>query len=318
MIIGKSLPELESYKPALTKASDFSDFWQKSLTMFPKSEPVLTPIESPIRTLDIFDVTIAGFNGDPIKGWFLTPKGLNEKRPLITIFEGYGGGRGEATEWLFWPSAGYPTLVMDTRGQGGGHRRGETPDGAYPRPNQSPGFMTAGIEDPNEYYYRRVFIDAVSFTVAGKYLPNVDATKIITTGGSQGGGISLAAASLNPEVYAVMADVPFLCHFERAIEMTDDYPYQEIANYFRIQRGAIKNSLKTLSYFDCMNLVTMAKAKALISVGLHDPICPADTIFAMRNHYQGEVDTTIWQFNRHEGGGAENQLAQAKWLAGKL
>lgn len=318
MIIGKSLPELESYKPALTKAADFSDFWQKSLTMFPKSEPVLTPLDSPIKTLDIFDVTIAGFNADPIKGWFLTPKGLNEKRPLVTIFEGYGGGRGEATEWLFWPSAGYPTLVMDTRGQGGGHRRGETPDGAYSRPNQSPGFMTAGIEDPNDYYYRRVFIDAVAFTVAGKNLPSVDSSRIITTGGSQGGGISLAAASLNPEVYAVMADVPFLCHFERAIEMTDDYPYQEIANYFRIQRGAIKNSLKTLSYFDCMNLVTMAKAKALISVGLHDPICPADTIFAMRNHYQGEVDTTIWQFNRHEGGGAENQLAQAKWLAGKL
>jgi len=318
MIIGKSLAELENYKPALTKAPDFEKFWQESLSMYPKSEPTLTAIDSPIKTLDIFDVTIKGFNGDPVKGWFLSPRNLNEPRPLITIFEGYGGGRGEATEWLFWPSAGYPTLVMDTRGQGGGHRRGDTPDGNYPRPNQSSGFMTAGINNPKDYFYRRVFVDAVAFTEAGKQLPNVDSSRIITTGASQGGGISLAAASLNPSVYAVMADVPFLCHFERAIEMTDDYPYQEIANYFRIQRDAISKSLKTLSYFDCMNLVTMAKAKALISAGLHDPICPADTIFAMRNHYQGEVDTTIWQFNRHEGGGAENQLVQAKWLAGKL
>lgn len=318
MIIGKSLPELERYLPPLTKAADFEKFWQESLSMYPKADPVLTPVDSPIKTLDIYDVTILGYNGDPIKGWFLSPKALSEKRPLITIFEGYGGGRGEAIEWMFWPSAGYPTLVMDTRGQGGGHRRGVTPDGNYPRPNQSAGFMTAGISNPRDYYYRRVYVDAVAFTEAGKKLPNVDSARIVTTGGSQGGGISLAAASLNPEVYAVMADVPFLCHFERAIEMTDDYPYQEIANYFRIQRDSIANSLKTLSYFDCMNLVTMAKAKALISVGLHDPICPADTIFAMRNHYQGEVDTTIWQFNRHEGGGAENHLVQAKWLAGKL
>lgn len=318
MIIGKSLAELETYKPALTKQPNFEKFWEKSLSMFPKSEPKLTAIDSPIKTLDIFDVTIEGFNGDPIKGWFLTPKSLSEKMPLITIFEGYGGGRGEATEWLFWPSAGYPTLVMDTRGQGGGHRRGDTPDGNYPRPSQSSGFMTAGIENPDDYYYRRVFVDAVAFTTAGAKLPNVDSNRIVTTGGSQGGGISLAAASLNPNVFAVMADVPFLCHYERAIEMTDDYPYQEIANYLRIHRSSVSNALKTLSYFDCMNLVTRAKAKALISVGLHDPICPADTIFAMRNHYAGKVDTSIWTFNRHEGGGAENQLAQAKWLASNI
>ena len=318
MIIGKSLTELETYKPTLTKAPDFEEFWSSSLKLYPQSDAVLVQISSPIKTIVIFDVTIAGFNGDPIKGWYLLPKNLSGKNPLITIFEGYGGGRGEAIEWLFWPSAGDPTLVMDTRGQGGGHRRGETPDGNYPRPSQSSGFMTAGINNPNDYYYRRVFVDAVAFTVAGSKLPNVDPNRIITTGASQGGGISLAAASLNPKVYAVMADVPFLCHFERAIEMTDDYPYQEIANYFRIHRGDIKNSLNTLSYFDCMNLVTKAKAKALISAGLHDPICPADTIFAMRNHYAGEVETTIWQFNRHEGGGAENLMTQAKWLEGKL
>lgn len=314
MIIGKSLADLESYKPALTKKSDFESFWADSLAMFPREKAQLVQVDSPIETLDIYDVTIKGFNGDPIKGWFLTPKNLTEKRPLITIFEGYGGGRGEAIEWLFWPSTGYPTLVMDTRGQGGGHRKGSTPDGNYPRPSQSSGFMTAGIDDPKNYYFRRVFIDAVAFTTAGKGLPGVDSKRIITTGASQGGGISLAAASLNPEVYAVMADVPFLCHFEKAIEMTDDYPYQEIANYFRIHREAIDNSLKTLSYFDCMNLVTRSNAKALVSVGMHDPICPPDTIFAMKNHYAKSIDLNIWRFNRHEGGGAENLLSQAKWL----
>ena len=318
MIIGRPLSELESYKPKLTKAPDFEEFWRNSLAKYPKSEAKLTPFESPIKTLDIFDVTIKGFNGDPIKGWYLVPKNLKANRPLITIFEGYGGGRGEAIEWLFWPSAGYPTLVMDTRGQGGGHRKGATSDGNYPRPSQSSGFMTAGISNPEDYFYRRVFIDAVAFIEAGKRLPNVDASRIITTGGSQGGGISLAAASLSSDVYAVMADVPFLCHFERAIEMTDDYPYQEIANYLRIHRDQIQNTFKTLSYFDCMNLVTRANAKALVSVGLHDPICPADTIFAMRNHYKGDIETTIWQFNRHEGGGAENHLVQAKWLESVL
>lgn len=318
MLIGKSIQELERYKPSLTKSSDFEMFWKNSINSLANPDPLLNPYPSPIKTLEIFDVTIRGFNGDPIKGWFLQPKGLNEERPIINIFEGYGGGRGEATEWLFWPSAGFPTLVMDTRGQGGGHRKGQTPDGNYPRPSQSSGFMTAGIESPNDYYYRRVFLDAVAFTNASKLMPNADSRRIIVTGGSQGGGISLAAASLNPEVFAVMADVPFLCNFERAVEITDDFPYQEIANYLRIHRDKVTNSFKTLSYFDCMNLVTMAKARALVSVGLHDSVCPPETIFAMRNHYAGQIDTSLWQFNRHEGGGAENHLVQAEWLAGIL
>ena len=106
MVLGRPQAELENYKPALTKQSDFDQFWERTLKLIPNEPASLTPLASPIKTLDIYDVTINGFNGDPIKGWFLTPKNLEKPAPLITIFEGYGGGRGEATEWLFWPSAG--------------------------------------------------------------------------------------------------------------------------------------------------------------------------------------------------------------------
>jgi cephalosporin-C deacetylase len=316
MLLGLAREELENYRPSLTKKSDFNDFWSQTLTSYVQEnpKPVLTRIESVITEIDIFDVTIPGFNGDLIKGWFLTPLNLAEDCPVIVVYEGYGGGRGNFNEWLFWANCGYPTLVMDTRGQGGGHRRGDTPDGAYPRASSSSGFMTMGIESKENYYYRRVFADAVAFVRAAKSLPNADPSRIITTGGSQGGGIALAAASLSPEVFATMADVPFLCHIHRAIEITDAYPYQEIVNYCRIHRTDSAQALETLTYFDVMNLVPSAQARALISLGMHDPICPPDTIFAMRNHYAGPVTTQVWEFNMHEGGASDQNLLQAKWL----
>jgi cephalosporin-C deacetylase len=316
MLLGKSRAELENYLPALTKKSDFEGFWRDTLEQNVEESPkaVLTRVASAITEVDIYDATVPGFNGDLIKGWFLTPKGLKEDRPVIVVFEGYGGGRGNFNEWLFWANCGYPTLVMDTRGQGGGHRRGDTPDGPYPRGSSSAGFMTMGIEAKENYYYRRVFSDAVAFVRAAKTLPHADANRIITTGGSQGGGIALAAASLAPEVFATMPDVPFLCHIHRALELTDSYPYQEIVNFCRIHRTDSKQALETLTYFDCMNLVTLARAHALISLGMHDPICPPDTIFAMRNHYAGPVDTQVWEFNMHEGGASDQNLLQAKWL----
>jgi cephalosporin-C deacetylase len=317
MLIGQPLELLEKYRPPLTKAADFEPFWRDTLATFvaDNPQPLLTKINTPVTEIDIFDVTIPGYNQDPVKGWFLTPKYLTTPRPVVIIYEGYGGGRGNYNEWLFWATCGYPTLVMDTRGQGGGHRRGDTPDGAYPRGSSSPGFMTMGIESKEDYYYRRVYSDAVAFVRAAKNLPHVDAARIITTGGSQGGAIALVAASLAPEVFATMSDVPFLCHIHRAIELTDSYPYQEVVNYCRIHRTDSAQALQTLTYFDCMNLVTMANADALISVGMHDPICPPDTIFAMRNHYAGMTTTQIWEFNMHEGGASDQNLIQAKWLA---
>ena len=316
MLLGQPLSELEVYRPPLTKRSDFDEFWRETLDKYLQSEPVaeLTKITSPITEIDIFDVVVPGFNDDPIRGWFLTPRELQEDRPVVVVYEGYGGGRGNFNEWLFWANCGYPTLVMDTRGQGGGHRRGDTPDGSYPRSSSTPGFMTMGIESKEDYYYRRVFSDAVAFVRAAKKLPHANPNRIVTTGGSQGGGIALAAASLAPEVFATMPDVPFLCHIHRAIELTDAYPYQEIVNYCRIHRTDSARALETLTYFDVMNLVTLAKAHALISLGMHDPICPPDTIFAMRNHYAGPVTTQIWEFNMHEGGASDQNLLQAKWL----
>jgi cephalosporin-C deacetylase len=47
---------------------------------------------------------------------------------------------------------------------------------------------------------------------------------------------------------------------------------------------------------------------------MHDPICPPDTIFAMRNHYAGKVTTQIYEYNTHEGGSVAHQLVQANWL----
>lgn len=320
MLVGASRDVLESIRVPLTKAPDFEGFWRATLeTYLPTTtDAVLVDYPTPMKHVDVKDVTIAGFNGDPIKGWFLSSRNADSQTPCIIMYDGYGGGRGLAHEWLFWVNVGYRVLVMDTRGQGGGFRVSDTADGAYPRASQTPGFMTQGILNKDDYYYRRVFVDAVAFVNAALTLPGVNPDRVIVAGGSQGGGICLAAASLSKNVYAAMPDVPFLCNYKKATEMVDTYPYHEITLYCRIHRDKVELVFSTLSYFDCMNLVTMAKAPAIISIGMHDPVCPPDTIFAMRNHYAGVVSTEIYEYNTHEGGSVAHQLVQAKWLESLL
>ena len=323
MRVGPPLSELEKFAPGPNYKPDFNEFWRSTLNTYLADDvrAKLVEINSPITAFETYDVTVPGYNSDPIKGWFIKPKQQNgaisnQGMPCVIMYDGYGGGRGLLNEWLFWPSAGFAILVMDTRGQGAsGWRVGDTPDGNYPRASQTPGFMTAGILNRDDYYYRRVFTDAVAFIQAASKIDGIDATRLITAGGSQGGGIALAATSLSDQVFATMPDVPFLCHFEHAVNVTDSFPYQEIVQYCKTHRMDVEQVFETLSYFDCMNLVTRATAPALISVGLHDPICPPETIFAMINNYAGQKTVKTWAYNSHEGGSVQHQLLQAEWIS---
>jgi cephalosporin-C deacetylase len=128
------------------------------------------------------------------------------------------------------------------------------------------------------------------------------------------GGISLAVAGLLPDIAVVMPDVPFLCNFPRAIEVTDAAPYYEITQFCKTQRHKADQVFHTLPYFDGMNFAARAKAKAFFSVALMDKTCPPSTVFSAYNHYAGQKDIQIWHFNEHEGGEVFQVKAQADYL----
>ncbi|QPE05121.1 acetylxylan esterase [Microbacterium schleiferi] len=315
------LDELERYRPPVREPADFDDFWATTLdeTRVVGGEALVEATDSPLRAFEVFDVTFPGFAGDPVKAWMLTPAGASRPLPAVVEFNGYGGGRGLAVERLGWVSAGYVYLLMDTRGQGSmWGSGGATADPHGTGPSAS-GFMTRGIERPEDYYYRRVFTDAVRAVDAVRTLPQVDPDRVAVVGGSQGGGITIAAAGLTPGLVAAMPDVPFLSHFERAVGLTDADPYQEIVRYLSVHRGAEERVFDTLAYFDVVNLAKRATAPALFSVALHDPVCPPSTVFAAYNHYAGaDKAISVYHHNMHEGGQAYQWLAQTAFLNARV
>ncbi|KQO97402.1 acetylxylan esterase [Leifsonia sp. Leaf264] len=319
-----TLPELELYRPEVTEPADFDAFWERTLDearAFP-AEPVLERVDSPLTQVEVYDVTFNGFAGQPVKAWLLLPAshGGESAAPLPAVVEylGYGGGRGLPHERLEWAASGYAHLIMDTRGQGSGWGSGgDTPDPVGTGPS-SPGFMTRGIESPDSYYYRRVFTDAVRLVDAARTLPQIDATRVAVTGVSQGGGIAVAVAGLAKGLIGVLPDVPFLQHFERAVGLTDAFPYQEIVTYLSVHRDLVEQSHRTLSYFDGVNFAKRASAPALFSTALHDQTCPPSTVFATRNQWATDAAIEVYPFNQHEGGQAHHWVKQAAWLAERL
>lgn len=312
-----SLDELYQYAPTVDEPADLDDFWAKTLGRARAHDlaPSFDPVDAGLRLVETYDVTFAGHGGQPVKAWLLLPASHEERLPCVVEYIGYGGGRGLVHERLLWPAAGYAYLAVDTRGQGSTTSVGDTPDpepdGANPH---HPGFMTRGVLDPETYYYRRVYTDAVRAVEAARAHPVVDRERIVVTGRSQGGGIAVAVAALAGGLAGVMPDVPFLCHFRRGAEITEKGPYPEITGYLKAHRDHVDRVFATLAYFDGVNLARRASAPALFSVALMDPICPPSTVFAAYNAYAARRDIRVYPFNEHEGGEAHHVREQLRFV----
>jgi cephalosporin-C deacetylase len=314
------LDELRTYHSASTEPADFDSFWAKTLQEAREHDLAarFERVEIPLKTVTVHDVTFAGFGGHPVKGWLTMPAWASSPLPTVVEFIGYGGGRGLAHTHLLWASAGFAHLVMDTRGQASVWGGGETPDPVGSAP-AFPGFMTRGIENPENYYYRRVFTDAVRAVEAARSHPLVDAARVAALGGSQGGGITIAVGGLVPDLAAIAPDVPFLCDFPRATVLTDRTPYREIGNYLKTHRGRTEQVRRTLSYFDGVHFAARGRAPALFSAALEDQTCPPSTVFAAFNAWANEEkQIEVYDFNDHEGGGPYQQAAQLRWLPARV
>ncbi|HEV2121976.1 MAG TPA: acetylxylan esterase, partial [Chloroflexota bacterium] len=145
--------------------------------------------------------------------------------------------------------------------------------------------------------------------------PEVDQSRIGLTGGSQGGALTLAVAALDPQQRArvAMADVPYLCHFRRAVDVASQPPYTEIAVYCRAWPGREAQVFRTLSYIDNMNLAERITCPVLMNVGLQDVICPPSTIFATFNHLTTSTrEMKVFPYNGHEGN-PSHTLEKLRW-----
>lgn len=316
------LEQLIRYRPPILRPRDFDAFWRKTLADTPEPIATFSPLRDPIyKNVAVFDVRFNGFAGDPISGWMLLPqpevaaRGKSRGLPCIVTFVGYGGGRGYPLDHVAPCTAGFAHFVMDTRGQGSGWSVGATSDPHATGP-QHPGFMTRGIESPETYYYRRVFVDAVCAVRVAAGHPDVDAKRVMVSGASQGGGIAIVAAALAPRaaVRLLCADVPFLCHFRRATTLVDSAPSHEIVKYLAVHRSDSAAVFRTLSYFDGANFAPRVRCRSLFSVALMDQICPPSTVYAAFNRLGSSLrEMRIYDFNQHEGGGALQAIERLRF-----
>jgi len=200
-------------------------------------------MEGRVKTRGIHRVAMSSFGGRRIRAWYTVPSAQPPARgwPAILDVPGYGGTIPLAAHLSQF---GYATLSLFPRSQGESLKEWEIEHGTR---------VVYNITDPQQYYYRGAYMDCVRGVDFLDSRAEVDSERIGVWGFSQGGGLSLATASLDRRITAAVAGVPWMCNFPVAAEITAS-PYVELHDWLAEHPGERETALATLTYFDQLSL----------------------------------------------------------------
>jgi len=296
------IEELKTYRGVNPCPENLDEYWKEALAeldTFPWNVNLKkSAFQAPFA--ECYDLYFTGVADTRIYAKYIKPKNGTAPHPAVVEFHGYHGNSGDWSGKLKYAAAGFSVASMDCRGQGGKSR--DKIEVAGPTLE---GHIIRGLEDgPEKLMYRAHFLDTVQLVRIVKSFREVDGSRIGVTGASQGGGLTLACAALEPSIRCAAPVYPFLSDYKRVWDMDLDLgAYAELRTYFRSYDPLHEREeeiFKTLGYIDVKNLVGRIKGKVLMGITMMDDICPPSTQFAAFNRIESEKQSLVYHDHGHE------------------
>jgi cephalosporin-C deacetylase len=303
MLLDMPFEQLKAYPGRNPRPADFDAYWDRALAEMRSVDPKVELVPHDIGAdagAECFDLWFTGVRGARIHAQYVRPRGVAERHPAVVEFHGYSGNAGEWTSKLRWTSLGFSVAAMDVRGQGGASEDAGGVKGTTLR-----GHIIRGLDDgPDNMMFRHIYLDAAQLAGILMGMSEVNSARVGCTGGSQGGGLTLACAALEPRIKRAFPIYPFLCDYQRVweLDLAKD-AYEELRYYFRmfdpqhLREGEV---FTRLGYIDNQHLASRIKGEVRMATGLMDSVCPPSTQFAAYNKLRCPKSMLVFPDYGHE------------------
>lgn len=218
-----------------------------------------------------YKVSWAGPDGRRVYAWVARPNVDGVKFPAMYVLP--GGGTTSRPRPLDQARHGYVAMDVQVHGF----------DVEVEGAPQVPGYNNVPpiqFEEPRKFCWYPIYLRVVRGVEALCAMPEVDASKIVTVGGSQGGRLSYVVSALEPRVSATVpcishgANMPHLAWVEDMNKAGKDGEGEEVA-----LKGTQQE--KCEAYFDPMNFASKVTCPVYANAGLVDPVSHAYSTWAV-------------------------------------
>lgn len=278
-----------------TKRDDFETFWDAQLALL-RAIPVsyhrtrlTTPYEKYFTTDEIIYTT---HDKTEVHALFSVPVGQDgAKLPCVAYFHGGGGKKQLHFDVM---ATGVCCFAIDVRSQGG-----TTVDRAEYETGESMGsLMSRDLIDKNRFYMRNIYLDAIRAMDVIATLPEVDSSRIVTFGQSQGGALSVVASAFSGRSQKCYVSEPSYCCLHRRLELGSGV-LSGANDFLRRYPEHTDAAFNTLSYFDINNIVSCLKIPTDFCLALADPVCLPEFVYSAYAHVTAPKQIHLYPFVPH-------------------
>jgi cephalosporin-C deacetylase len=287
------------------KPADFDAFWQKTKEDLAKVKPNFKVTPMPKMNTDnrkVYLIEMQSLDNYTIRGWMTVPINKNKDHKFSVLL----GLPGYQVNLL--PITGLDEdlaiITLNVRGQG--NSRG-------PIDTRRDEFIFYHIEDRDKYVMRGVIMDCLRGIDFIYSQPNLKHDNILVSGGSMGGYLALATASLDKRVNLCSAQNPILCDVNN-LDGEVTWPINDIKKYIQTQPGlTYAKVVSNLNYYDGKNFASSLTCPMIMGIGLLDPYAPPANEYATYNVVPGKKRILVFKDLGHEISQAYKDL-EGRWM----
>jgi cephalosporin-C deacetylase-like acetyl esterase len=229
---------------------------------------------------NVYVVEMTSFKNERIKGYFAAPNRAG-KFPVNMLFMGYGVDP-------FAPSKtdnGFCEFIVSARGQGL-----NVPTGQNKFQGKFGDYLTYGLDSKENYFYRGAFMDLIRAVDFVCTRAEVDTSKIVAQGFSQGGAYTYAVSALDKRIKACVPKAPFLSDYRDYFNIVT-WPRSNFETYLAAHpESSWEKIYSLLTFFDIKNLAGNIKCPLLMYTGVQDPTCPDHINFSAFNQVKSQKE----------------------------
>lgn len=292
----------EKLMPVTQQPEDFKQFWEKAVADARKwdLEPLMTLNEErSTPKVKVYNVSFANNGWESRMYGVLTVPAKAGKYPAILKLpgagvRGYNGDIGHTEKGVMILEIGIHGIPVNL------------PSQLYTNLYNGPlkGYHSFNMDDPDRYYYKRVLTGCVRAIDFIEQLPEFNGC-LATFGGSQGGGLSIIVAGLDPRVKALVSYYPAMSDMAGyTSNRAGGWPHT-----LKDKKFHTPEILKTLSYYDVSSFAREVNVPGLYTFGYNDMVCPPTSTMSVYNVIDAPKQLFITETSEHYAYAEQNSAA---------
>ena len=257
--------------------ADFDAFWKAELDALR-----LVPPNPKVAAGRALKVELDGVEGRKVRGWVSVPEGKGPF-PAVLEFPAFGSG---ALEAVAMPGAVYALVSVHEA------------DPAAPVPNA---YAPMAVDDHRRNYYKYALLGGIRMIDYLCSRRDVDGSRLVVTGKSQGGGLAIMAAGLDARVTHLSAVVPaFGQHAGTRKGRSSGFPQWVWQKDKDGLRGEGDVLLRESEYFETAHFAKRFRGQAHVLCAWIDTVCPPSSVMAAANALGGAKEVVHGPLQGHD------------------